>query len=385
MKAKGPTSTDQNATTALREKLIASLSAQGFNVESGFRLSRHEAADKDGIRRLHSTSVSHRRDQSRPSLGRYENDLLKMIASGNEVDPLNVQPRLVEVLPGSIDELLFRYARLHWSIPVSAGYGRRLRFVVYDQNNSKLMGVIGLGDPVFNLAPRDTWIGWNSSQRKDKLKHTMDAFALGAVPPYSYLLCGKFMAMLLTSNEARKAFANKYGGRSSYIAEQATDGRLAMVTTTSALGRSSLYNRVRFNQRQLLIGVGFTKGSGEFHFSNDLYRELRQFAEANCEATAKHSRWGKGFRNRRELLRKVLPKLGLPSDLVYHGIRREVFAVPLAENTQAFLRGEQNNLLTFNHTSADLFSFFRDRWMIPRSQRDKRYLDFDARDYRLWD
>src|SRR5439155_1645113 len=215
------------------------------------------------------------------------------------------------------DELLFRYARLHWSIPVSAGYGRRLRFIVYDESNGKLIGIFGLADPVFSLGPRDLWVGWDLDSRKARLQCVMDLFVLGAVPPYSYLLCGKLVAMLATSREVQRAFRRRYGGQQSLISRKALDSRLALLTTTSALGRSSLYNRLRYEGQPVFRSVGFTQGSGQFHFSNGFYEDLRHLALENCEATAKHSRWGDGFRNRREVLRKALPILGLSPDLMY--------------------------------------------------------------------
>ena len=40
---------------------------------------------------------------------------------------------------------VFRYASLHWSVPVSQGYGRRTRFLVIDEQNEKLIGIFALG------------------------------------------------------------------------------------------------------------------------------------------------------------------------------------------------------------------------------------------------
>jgi hypothetical protein len=68
----------------------------------------------------------------------------------------------------------------------------------------------------------------------------MDAFVLGAVPPYSSLLGGKLVAMLAASNEVRSAFKKKYSNQRSLIRRKKLDGRLALLITTSALGRSSL-------------------------------------------------------------------------------------------------------------------------------------------------
>ena len=39
-----------------------------------------------------------------------------------------------------------------------------------------------------------------------RLRNVMDAFVLGAVPPYRELLCGKLVAMLAASDEVRDAF-----------------------------------------------------------------------------------------------------------------------------------------------------------------------------------
>jgi hypothetical protein len=51
--------------------------------------------------------------------------------------------------------------------------------------------------------------------------------------------------MLCASDEVRGAFQQKYGEGESLITGAAADGRLALIATTSALGRSSIYNRLR--------------------------------------------------------------------------------------------------------------------------------------------
>ncbi|GAB4232712.1 MAG: hypothetical protein OHK0028_08250 [Deltaproteobacteria bacterium] len=367
----------------LRERIIRSLRAQGFRVRNGAVLPPKDLS-KERIRELHETAVAHRIERARDGLFRVEKELLRRIASGHEVVPSRISPRLVEVLPDSEEELLFRYASLHWSIPVSSGYGRRLRFLVVDDHNGKLIGLIGLGDPVFSLGPRDQWVGWTPSDRKKRLGSVMDAFVLGAVPPYSFLLCGKLVAMLAASDTVRRAFKRKYGGVRSVIRRKVHDGRLALITTTSALGRSSVYNRLRLGDRLLYQSVGFTKGSGEFHFSNGLYGAITEFAEKHCEPTAKQERWGTGFRNRREVIKKCLPALGLSSDWVYHGIEREVFVIPLAHNCREFLRGEHSRLQWYQQSEAQMFEYFRDRWMLPRASWDQRFRSWSRDEWVIW-
>ena len=340
--------------------------------------------EKNVVRHLHSQAVAHKRDRSMRSLAKHEDRLLNSIASGQDIDVQGISPTLVEVFPRSEEELLFRYAALHWSIPISSGYGRRLRFLVVDQRNNKLIGIIGLGDPVFNLGPRDRWVGWGKESVRKRLRHVMDLFVLGAVPPYSFLLCGKLVALLASSNEVRDSFFRKYSGRRSLISDSEHDGTLALLTTTSALGRSSIYNRLTIYGSPAYISVGSTAGYGDFQFSNGLYTAISDYALKNLTPSAKHSAWGTGFRNRREVVRKVLSSIELSRELLNHGVRRESFVIPLAENTCAFLKGEEAELRPFHRPITSLFSYFRERWLIPRSTRDERYKQWVPEEWRLW-
>jgi hypothetical protein len=369
--------------SALEARVTQSLLRQGFVIQDG-KLIPETISDKDRLREIHAVSVQHKRDQAKKYLARLEPELLSRYAAGTQVNPVLVTPRLVEVRPGSEDELLFRYATLHWSIPISSGYGRRLRFLVIDGQNNKLMGLIGLGDPVFSLRPRDEFIGWTQEIRRTMLKHVMDAFVLGAVPPYSSLIGGKLVAMLAASDEVRKAFRRKYEDTSTVIRGAQFDGRLALVTTTSAFGRSSQYNRTKFDGRLLFRSVGYTQGSGDFHFANGVYAAMQDYTRQHFEPTAKQELWGTGFRNRREVIKKCLTGLGLSTDWLYHGVKRQVFVAPLARNSSKFLTGEASRLQWFSQTTADLCEYFRTRWMVPRATRDTTYLAFRPESYRLW-
>lgn len=369
--------------TQLTRKIKTSLRRQGFRVtESG--VFPPKKLDKETIRRLHSTAAEHKLEQVGPALRLHEPELLRYIADGPEVDPEVVAPTLVEVKPRTKEEQLFRYATLHWTVPVSSGYGRRLRFLVIDRGNGKLIGVIGLCDPVIGLAGRDQWVGWTKQQRFKNLRHVMDAFVLGAVPPYSNLLFGKFVALLCASDEIRRACNRKYRGTKSLISGRAFDGRIALVTTMSALGRSSIYNRLSFHERKVFQSVGFSRGTGEFHFSNGLYSSISDYANRYCDPTYRQPEWGEGFRNRREVIRKCLMKLRLNVAWSYHGIERESFVIPLAHNTREFLRGEHERLYWQTAPLEELYSWFKGRWLVPRSTWDQSYRAFSKEAYQLW-
>lgn len=371
------------STECLKTAIIQSLRQQGYAIRNGL-IRMPENPTKDDMRTLNALAIQKKMEASTPGIRRHEGRLIRYIADGNEVDPVAIRPRLVLVRPHSEHELLFRYASLHWSIPVSSGYGRRLRFLVFDENNGRLIGLFGLGDPVYSLQARDRWIGWDKENKARKLYHVMDAYVLGAVPPYSLLLGGKLMAMLVCSNEVRNAFREKYEGAKSLIRQDIRPPYLVLVTTTSALGRSSVYNRISIDGRRYWTSLGFTQGSGEFHFSNGVYGDIRAYVEKHCEPTAKNVAWGTGFRNKREVILKCLSKIGLSSELLYHGIRREIFAAPLGCDALRFLEGTAPTPRFYDQPASELFEVFRERWLIARAERKPEYREYSREQYRLW-
>src|SRR5215218_888866 len=109
----------------LRESLLHSLRLQGFSIGRDGRIVAVSGHDKDAIRRLHTAACQASIARAKGGLQRHEERLIRNFADGSEIEPEAIHPEIVEIQSGTEEELLFRYARLHWSIPVSAGYGRR--------------------------------------------------------------------------------------------------------------------------------------------------------------------------------------------------------------------------------------------------------------------
>lgn len=366
----------------LRVAILESLSRQGYTIVRG-ALVPPERPDKAATRQSHSAALDRRRRLARPGLERHESRLVDWMAAGEDLDPGAIRPVLMPVQRRSVEELVFRWASLHWSIPVSSGYGRRLRLLVVDETNGKLIGLIGLGDPVFALASRDAFIGWDAASRRARLRYVVDAFVLGAVPPYTDLLGGKLVAALATSDEVRAQFSARYAGRVSRIAREA-HSQLAAITTLSALGRSSIYNRLRYGERLLFHPAGYTRGSGDLHLADELYDDILAFALEHCAPTAKNELWGSGFRSRREVLKKVFVALGLSTEWLYHGIERQVFVAPVATNFRQFLSGRHKVLRPVRQPALDVAEFWKWRWAVPRAERDGSYRRFNPDSWRLW-
>jgi len=365
---------------SLRQLIYDSLQKAGFTILGGDKLLL--PADKDIVRAAHKASVEHILETKREFISRFEDRFLeKYIINGNELDLHNIKPVLLRISDSHWNNL-FNWIKLHWSIPVSCGYGRRLRYIVYDKGNNAAIGIIGLADPVYGLEDREKLIGWTPETKKHKLKNIMDAFVLGSVPPYSYLLGGKLVASLIMSPRVREDFRKKYGGKRTRISNELFDGKLAAITTASALGKSSVYDRVKIPGGSEFIHAGWSKGSGEFQFYNGVYEEIFKLAR-NSSLKLKNPKWGSGVRNRRTVIRTGLRMLGLSTDLLYHTVRRELFIVPTGVNSFKFLRGETKLIKYYGIEEWEIAKYAIGRWVLSRAERRKEYLDFRKESYSL--
>lgn len=325
---------------------------------------------KDGIRRLHALQRTERVTQSRSLIEGRLPELRKHFANGSDIVPGEIRPRL-ELVESDTDESdLFRLASLTWSVPVSQGYGRRMRFLVWDDSNDKLIGLFALGDPVFNLRVRDQLIDWTQDMRRERLVNVMDAFVLGAVPPYNMLLGGKLIASLIRSIEVKDLFAERYRYSEGVISGKVKKPNLTLVTTSSSLGRSSIYNRLKLGGINYFENVGYTQGWGHFHIPDALFGELRAYLRRKRHNYAGNHQFGQGPNWKLRALRESLKLLGENADLLCHQINREVFLCTLAANAFRILRGEATrpnykNLLSV----ASIAELAKERWIHPRAER----------------
>jgi hypothetical protein len=364
----------------LRRRVREELKRSGFVREDG-RLWPREELTKETIRELHRRQRAALLKRSRPFIERWEDRVIGEFANGDGVDPRRIRPVVEQVTGDGYQAALFRFATLHWSVPVSVGYGRRTRFLVRDSSTERLIGVFALGDPVYNLRTRDDLIGWNVEQRSARLYNVLDAFVLGAVPPYRELLGGKLVAMAATSGEVAAEIEAKYEGSETIINKAHKDPRLVLITTTSALGRSSLYSRLRFRDRLLYRPIGYTEGFGHFQFSDSLFAGLCEFL-GNDGGVPGYD-YGSGPNWRLRTIRRALGKIGVEDDLLHHGVRRQVFLAPRAINWQRFLRGETDEPSWYRLHLSEMAAFYRRRWAIPRSERDERFKSIARDDMRL--
>jgi len=364
----------------LKMDILSELEKSGFSVK---KKELEHKTSKDDIRKLHRAAVENVRKKYKSSLVKNETQLIKFIANGTDIVPEDIKPKLIYVDANSEHWPLFNYIKIHWSVPISIGYGKRLCYIVFDDNTEKVIGIFGLQDPVFSIPQRDNYIGWSKEQKEKNMNMAMDGYVIGSVPPYNMILGGKLIASLLFSDKVRQDFKRKYKGTKSFILKREHPGDLVLITTLSALGKSTMYDRIRLPNEQRYISVGYSVGYGDFHFNGIIYKRMKELVKLQRPPSEKNADWGTGYRNRREVVHKALRLLNLDRNYIRHGVQRELFLIPLARNYKQVLIN--NSKPDYYNTSVqEITDFIKERWIIPRSKKNQDYKKWYNNEYLLW-
>lgn len=292
------------------------------------------------------------------------------LANGSDVLVSEIKP-VIEVCETQEQHNLFRILRHYWSSPYSDYVGRRIKLLIRDKDlrSRPVIGIAALGSSIIHIPERDNWIGWDTATRTQNIIYTMDAYVVGALPPYNHLLGGKLISYILASKEVRQLYKKRYQHQ---ITEQkhrkAVD--LACFFTTSLYGRSSQYNRLKYDNRLLFQPIGRTKGYGTLHLTNETFAAMRELLEMHKVNVT--NRFGDGPVWRMRVIREVGKVLGFDSDfLLQHSFRRNIYVTPLAENYIQFLTGGEKKPKYYNDSLKDLAAFWRSRWLQKRQENSE--------------
>lgn len=308
-------------------------------------------------------------------------------AQPQQVIPGRILPKL-ELIETQRQRDLFRIARLTWNLPFSGGYGRRLNYLIWDKSNEKLIGILGLQSPPLSLPARDRKYNIPRENKDYIVNLTMDAFTLGSLPPYSDLLAGKLIVLAAASKEIRQDYKKRYANRQTNMLGRVLPGKLVAVTTLSAFGKSSLYNRVskgiyferctkKVGDREIIIRKGDNiwaaeslspcEGWGTIYFSDELYEKMKAFHK-KILPDKKLSGFGVGPKIRQQVIKRILRDLRLPQTLAKHNLKREVFIIPHVENLDAILSGRSKRPVFNDRPFAELADYWKERYCLARSQ-----------------
>jgi len=359
----------------LKNRIIKELKEQGFKINPHVR---PRGCSKTTYRRIQKKARLEQLSLHKRFLVDSIKKVKKYCRDGPEIIPENISLELREVQAGSVGEILFRWWNLiWWSIPFQRSYGRQMRFLLWDTAHDAPFGLICLQSPVLKMSVRDEFLEIPKDELDIWVNCSMNAQRVGALPPYNEILGGKMVALTLTSNEIREAYNRKYMNYISIIKGRKLTPELLFITTTSAFGRSSLYNRLKYKGETVAECLGYTQGTGTFHIPEELYEELLEFLKNRGVDVGRG--YGHGPSRKLKLISLGLRYLGL-SKFEYHGIKREFYLFPLVKNLKDVIQKKQSPVWV-DRPFQNLAVYWKERWGIPRTERMPEWKKFDSNDF----
>lgn len=350
-------------------------------IEQGFSLNGHIKPDnfsKIYLRKLHEHSKNEQVKLHGKFIQEGFKTVLNYAINGNDIDPDKIDLELIEVKEGTKENIIFKWWNLvWWSVPYQKAYGRQMRFILWDKGHNAPFGLIGLQSPILKMAVRDRYLNIPKEDLDIWINRSMQAQRLGALPPYNQLLGGKMTALSLTSNDIVDTYKKKYENFVTILKNRVLNSDILFITTTSAFGRSSIYNRLKYEDSIVAQRLGFTKGFGTFHISQELYLEILNFLTSNGVQIG--TSFGNGPSRKMKLLDIAFSKLDL-KEYTFHNISREFFIFPLVSNLNSVIHNNEAPEY-YNRTLDELTNYWKERWCKPRSQRDNDWRSFIGADF----
>lgn len=360
------------AERALKEDIESSLISQGFRINPHLRPPKQT---KRAYRKVQTEAKRLQIKSYKEFLSGFAKSAQKYSADGRDIDPNEISLELREVKPGTFKAHLFRWWNLvWWSMPYQKAYGRQMRFFLWDVSHGLPFGLFILQSPLLRLTARDEYLRLDKDSLDYWANMSMSAQRVGALPPYNELIGGKMSALAMTSNEVRRAYRKKYEGRATLMEGRVLKPDLLFVTTSSAFGKSSMYDRLRYGGRDAALYIGETKGNGTFHMPDDMIG--RMYAMLQRHDVDTKTSFGHGPSRKLKLTKRSLQLLGL-SGFHQHGVKRGVYLFPLARNLDNVIH-KGKRPVWYDRPFDDLAEFWKRRWAVPRSERTSAWKEFDS-------
>jgi hypothetical protein len=355
----------------LKEEIINSLTNQGFIIDKEISIENYQ---KDLIKKIHSQK---RIEQLRIHKNFISDNIdfaRELSINSKKIDPKKIILKLKEVKPDSDEARLFLWWNLvWWSLPFDRPFGRQMRYILWDEYHNAPFGLIGLQSPPLVSKIRDSTLGLVNGTREKWINQSLYAQRLGALPPYNELLGGKMIGLSLTANEIRDRYAEKYENTLTLMKSRKIPNRLLFITTTSAYGKSSVYERIKYENLLVANFLGYTSGAGTFQLSEDLYQKCLKLLEQ--EGSSVKRGYGSGPSRKMKLISSAFTKLKI-KNFQYHNIKRGMYLIPLVKNLGNVIHQNEDPEF-FNRDFSTLSKYWLERWAIPRSNRTDQWKKFN--------
>lgn len=349
--------------------------------QQGFKINPHirpAVNSKDAYRKIQRMARLEQISLHQKFLREFMPRAMEYCKDGEEIVPENISLELRCVEPRSKEDDLFRWWNfVWWSVPYQHPYGRQMRFMLWDKGHDLPFGLILLQSPVLRMSVRDNYLGIPREELDIWVNKSMSAQRVGALPPYNDLLGGKMVALAMTCNEVRDEYRQKYKNVITLMEKRSIKPDLLFITTTSAFGKSSMYDRLKYRGEIVAKSIGYTQGAGSFHIPEPLYDDITAFLKRRGVDVAKG--YGNGPSRKIRLMEQAFRYLRL-SDFSYHGIKREFYLFPLAQNlTDVIQHGRKPDWV--DRPFSEMVDYWKERWAIPRSHNFTHWREFTSHQF----
>jgi len=229
-------------------------------------------------------------------------------------------------------------------------------------------------------------IALNEIRKRRIATEVADVSVCGGIEPYTPILAGKLVALLMASAEVQDAYRDRYSGQVSEIASQIAgkpirrSAELRVLTTTSLYGiASSQYNRLVLrasDSSKLTRDVRWeelakTQGMTVTHLSKLTVRLMQKLGEKEYGTRRINSVFGEGSSPRTRQVREGLYLIGLNGDdILKQGLTRRVYACEVYPDARSDLHGFDGKSAALRPQKASAISHaWIERWVTKRVMR----------------
>lgn len=214
------------------------------------------------------------------------------------------------------------------SVATSKNPGRCVRILVKDKVSGNYIGVLALGSDLYAYNARDKYIDWDfrDSNRRNTIYNIWSCVGLQPLA-FNYNI-GKLLCHLCFSKEMMEILENQY------------TSKVSTITTFGINGKSIQYEKLK-----VIKLVGFTKGYGTCHLSDDLLARAKD--ELSFELD------GMTSKSKLDVWKRIFKILDIPSELLKHQKQRGVYVGFTSSNSKDFLQGKcQESEMNYSHVQS---------------------------------
>lgn len=257
----------------------------------------------------------------------------KLVFNGNIDNVSQIKVKLEIVHSYMSDQSkwdLWKFFRYHVSsMKQTRLFGIQVYFLIKDLTSDKYLGIMSLSSNFNKIKVLHDHVGWDKDTKNHNLVYFLNMSTCVPLQPFGFNFTGgKLISMLAFSREVSEMFIEKMRTRRLRGIEERRVYPILAISTTSLYGKSIQYDRLK-----CMKYIGQTSGYSSIHIPDDLYDKCKQLSDL-MGLTKKTSQYGLA---KDMIMQKLLPKIGLSTDLLKQEYPRGIYIGYLYPNSKELM------------------------------------------------